>query len=151
MGGGRAGGGEGSYFHHLTAGVRTGQKNSILIFSAGEKHFLKTIGLLVTFPWMRLLSTCSLSVLAIRFPIPLQGATRDAASTLVRDVEAGLVLRVVAVEEEGGLVGGAEERLGDERPAEAVDDRAGLQRAAADLQVVVDGLGGEVEELQLDT
>lgn len=85
------------------------------------------------------------------FPIPLQGATRDAASTLVRDVEAGLVLRVVAVEEEGGLVGGAEERLGDERPAEAVDDRAGLQRAAADLQVVVDGLGGEVEELQLDT
>lgn len=85
---------------------------------------------------------------------PLNGATRappaDAASTLVRDVETRLILRVVAVEEETGLVGGAEERLGDERPAEAVDDRAGLQRAAADLQVVVDGLGGEVEELQVD-
>lgn len=70
---------------------------------------------------------------------------------MVCDVEAGLVLRVVAVEEERGLVGGAEERLGDQRPTEAVDDRAGLQRAAADLQVVVDGLGGEVEELQVDT
>lgn len=55
------------------------------------------------------------------------------------------------MEEETGLVGSAEERLGDERPAEAVDDRAGLHRAAADLQVVVDGLGGEVEELQVDT
>lgn len=66
-------------------------------------------------------------------------------------MEAGLVLRVVAVEEETGLVGRAEERLGDQRPTEAVDDRARLQRAAADLQVVVDGLGGEVEELQVDT
>lgn len=70
---------------------------------------------------------------------------------MVRDVEAGLVLRVVAVEEEGGLVGGAKERLGEQGSAEAVDDRAGLQRAAADLQVVVDGLGREVEELQMDT
>lgn len=91
----------------------------------------------------------------LSFSFPLNGATRetgeDAASTLVRDVEAWLVLRVVAVEEETGLVGSAEERLGDERPAEAVDDRAGLHRAAADLQVVVDGLGGEVEELQVDT
>lgn len=91
----------------------------------------------------------------LSFSFPLRGATRetreDAASTLVRDVEARLVLRVVAVEEETGLVGSAEERLGDERPAEAVDDRAGLHRAAADLQVVVDGLGGEVEELQVDT
>lgn len=66
-------------------------------------------------------------------------------------MEARLVLRVVAVEEERGLVGGAEERLGDQRPTEAVDDRAGLQGAAADLQVVVDGLGGEVEELQVDS
>lgn len=55
------------------------------------------------------------------------------------------------MEEEGGLVGGAKERLGHQRTTEAVDDRAGLQRAAADLQIVVDGLGGEVEELQVDT
>lgn len=80
-----------------------------------------------------------LCALAFLF-VPIKRATRetreDAASTLVRDVEARLVLRVVAVEEETGLVGSAEERLGDERPAEAVDDRAGLQRSAADLQVV---------------
>lgn len=70
--------------------------------------------------------------------------------TLVGDLEARFVLGVVAVEEEARLVGGAEHGLGHLRAAEAVDHRARLQVAAADLQVVVDGLRGEVEELQVD-
>lgn len=65
-------------------------------------------------------------------------------------MESWFVLGIVTVEEEAGLVGGAEQRLGDDRPTEAVDDRAGLQRSAADLQVVVDRLGGEVHELEMD-
>lgn len=70
--------------------------------------------------------------------------------TLVCDLEAGLVLGVVAVEEEVGLVRGAEERRGHLGPAEAVDDGARLCVATAHLQVVVYGLRGEVEELQVD-
>ena len=53
--------------------------------------------------------------------------------TLICDVEARLVLGVVAVEEEAGLVGGAEQSFGDDGAAEPVDDRAGLQRSTADL------------------
>lgn len=55
------------------------------------------------------------------------------------------------MEEEAGLVGGAEEGLGHLGAAEPVDHRARLQGAAADLQVVVDGLRGEVQELQVDS
>ena len=70
--------------------------------------------------------------------------------TLVCDVETRLVLRVIAVEEEAGLVGGAKQRLGDDWSAEPVNHRAGLHVATADLEVVVDRFCGEVEELQMD-
>lgn len=59
-------------------------------------------------------------------------------------MEPWFVLWVVAVEEEAGLVGGAEQRLGDDRAAEPVDHRAHLQCSTADLQVIVDRFGGEV-------
>lgn len=48
-------------------------------------------------------------------------------------MEPWFVLWIVAVEEEAGLVGGAEQRLGDERTAESVNDWACLQRSTADL------------------
>lgn len=57
----------------------------------------------------------------------------DRTFTLICDVEPWLVLWIVAVEEEAGLVGGAEQRLGDEWTAEPVDDRARLQRSTANL------------------
>ncbi len=53
--------------------------------------------------------------------------------TLICDVEPWFVLWIVTVEEEAGLVGGAEQRLGDEWTAEPVNDRARLQRSTADL------------------
>lgn len=53
--------------------------------------------------------------------------------TLIGDVKAWFVLWIVTVEEEAGLVGGAEERLGDDWTAEPVDDGARLQRSTADL------------------
>lgn len=53
--------------------------------------------------------------------------------TLIGDVEPWLVLRVVTVEKKAGLMGGAEQRLGDDRTAESVDDGAHLQRSTADL------------------
>lgn len=55
------------------------------------------------------------------------------------------------MEEEAGLVGGAEKRLRDDRTAEPVNDRAHLQRSTADLQVIVNCLSGEVQELEVDT
>lgn len=55
------------------------------------------------------------------------------------------------MEEEAGLVGGAEQRLGDGWTAEPVDDGARLQRSTADLQVIVDRFSGEVEKLEVDT
>lgn len=48
-------------------------------------------------------------------------------------MEPWFVLWIVAVEEEAGLVGGAEQRLGDDWAAEPVNDRAHLQRSTADL------------------
>lgn len=57
----------------------------------------------------------------------------DGNSTLKSDVEAWLVLWIVTVEKEAGLVRGAEQWLGDERAAVSIDDRARLQRSAADL------------------
>lgn len=54
------------------------------------------------------------------------------------------------MEEKAGLVGGAEQRFGDDGTAEAVNDRAGFQRATADLQVIVDRFCGEVQELEMD-
>lgn len=65
-------------------------------------------------------------------------------------METGLVLGVVAVKEEAGLVGRAEERLWNNRPTEPIDHRTRVQRPATDLKVVVHGLRGEVEELQVN-
>lgn len=48
-------------------------------------------------------------------------------------MEPWFVLWIVAVEEEAGLVGGAEQRLGDDWTAEPVNDRARLQGSTADL------------------
>lgn len=56
-----------------------------------------------------------------------------APCTLICDVKAWFVLRIVAVEEEAGLVGGAEQRFGEEWTTEAINDRAGLQTSTADL------------------
>lgn len=70
---------------------------------------------------------------------------------MICDVEAGFVLRVVTVEEEAGLVGGAEEGFRDDRSAKPINHRAGLQSATADLQVIMDRFGGEVHKLQMDT
>lgn len=65
-------------------------------------------------------------------------------------METWFVLWIVTVEKEAGLVRGAEQRLGDERAAVPVDDGARLQRSAADLQIIMYGFGGEVEELDVD-
>lgn len=53
--------------------------------------------------------------------------------TLIRDVEPRLVLRVVAVEKKGGLMGGAEERFRDNWTAEPVNHRACFQCSTPDL------------------
>lgn len=59
-------------------------------------------------------------------------------------MEPWFVLWIITVKEEAGLVGGAEQRLRDDRATESVNDWARLQRSTADLQVVVDGFSGEV-------
>lgn len=53
--------------------------------------------------------------------------------TLISDVEPRFVLWIVTVEEKAGLMGGAEQGLGDDWTTEPVNDRASLQRSAADL------------------
>lgn len=65
-------------------------------------------------------------------------------------METGLVLGVVAVKEEAGLVGRAEERFWNNRPTEPIDHRTRVQRPATDFKVVVHGLRGEVEKLQVN-
>lgn len=65
-------------------------------------------------------------------------------------MEARLVLRVVAVEEQGGLVSGAEQGVGHRRAAEPINYCPRLQATTAHLQIVVDRLRGEVQELQVD-
>ncbi len=65
-------------------------------------------------------------------------------------METGFVLRVVAVKEEAGLVGRAEERFWNNGPAEPIDHRARVQRPATDFKVVVHSFRGEVEELQVN-
>lgn len=55
------------------------------------------------------------------------------------------------MEEKARLMGGAEQRLGYLRPAKPVDDGTGLRWPAPDLQIVMNGLGGEVKELQVDS
>lgn len=65
-------------------------------------------------------------------------------------METGFVLRVVTVKEEAGLVGRAEERFWNNRPAEPIDHRARVQRPATDFKVVVHSFRGEVEELQMN-
>lgn len=61
--------------------------------------------------------------------IRLSGET----ATLIYDVKAWFVLRIVTVEKEAGLVRGAEQRLGDGWTAVSVDDGARLQGSTADL------------------
>lgn len=71
--------------------------------------------------------------------------------TLVCNVKSGFILRIITVEEEACFMRGAEQRLGNLRPTEPVDHRTSLRRPASDLQVVVDRLGGEVQELHVDS
>lgn len=66
-------------------------------------------------------------------------------------METGFVLGVIAVKEEAGLVGRAEERLRYNRTAESIDHRARVQRPATHFKVVVHGLRGEVEKLQVNS
>lgn len=53
--------------------------------------------------------------------------------TLICDAEPWFVLRIVTVEKEAGLVGGAEQRLWSDWAAESINDGACLQRSTADL------------------
>lgn len=62
-----------------------------------------------------------------------------------------LVLGVITVKEESGLMRGAEKRVGHHRATEPVDHCSCVQTPAANLQVVMNGLCGEVQELQMDT
>lgn len=71
--------------------------------------------------------------------------------TLICDVEPWFVLWIVTVEEEAGLVSGAEQRLGDDWTAEPVNDRAQLQYSTADLQIIMDCFSREVQKLEMDT
>ena len=70
--------------------------------------------------------------------------------TLVDNVEAWLVLGVVAVEEESGLVGGAEEGVWHHGATEPINHCSCLKAPTAHLQIVMDRLCGEVQELQMD-
>ncbi len=71
--------------------------------------------------------------------------------TLVCNVKSRFILGIVAVKEEAGFMGGAEERLGNLWPTEPVNHCTSLTRPASDLQVVVDCFGGEVQELHVDS
>lgn len=70
--------------------------------------------------------------------------------TLVHNMEARLVLRVVTVEEQSGFVGGAEEGVGHHGAAKAINHTSCLQTPTAHLQVVMNRLCGEVQKLQMD-
>lgn len=65
-------------------------------------------------------------------------------------METRLVLGIVTVEEESGLVGGAEERIGYQRATEPINHCSCLQGPTAHLQIVMNGLCGEVQKLQMD-
>lgn len=80
------------------------------------------------------------------------GGKQDGAFllTLIDNVEAGLVLGVVTMEEECGLMGGAEQRAWHHWAAEPINHRSHFQAPTPHLQVVVDGLCGEVQKLQVD-
>lgn len=71
--------------------------------------------------------------------------------TLVCNVKSRFILGIVAVEEEACFMGCAEERVRNLRPTEPVNHYTGLTRSASDLQVVVDCLGGEVQELNVNS
>lgn len=71
--------------------------------------------------------------------------------TLVFQLEARLVLRVVAVEVHGGFVRRRQEGARDFGAAEAPDDVTGVVRPVADFDKVMVWLGGEVQELDVST
>lgn len=55
------------------------------------------------------------------------------------------------MKEKARLMGGAEQRLWHLRPAEPVNHSTGLCWPTPDLQVIMDGLGGEIKKLQMDS
>lgn len=61
------------------------------------------------------------------------GELTESTFTLIHDVEPGFVLRVVAVEKKAGLVGGAEQRLWNDRPTEAVNHTPRLHCSTSNL------------------
>lgn len=70
--------------------------------------------------------------------------------TLIDNVEAKLVLGIVTVEEESGLVGGAEQRAWHHWAAEPINHCSRFQTSTAHLQIVVYRLCREVQKLQVD-
>lgn len=56
-------------------------------------------------------------------------------------MEARFVLRVVAVEEQSGLVGSAKEGVGHRGAAEPINHASCFQSPTAHLQIVMNGLG----------
>lgn len=70
--------------------------------------------------------------------------------TLIDNVEARLVLGIVTVEEQSGLVGGAEQRAWHRWATEPVNHCSRLQASTPHLQIVVDRLSREVQKLQVD-
>lgn len=65
-------------------------------------------------------------------------------------MEAGLVLGVVAMEEQSSLMGSAEERIGQRGATEPINHCSCLKAPTADLQIVMNRLCGEVQKLEMD-
>lgn len=70
--------------------------------------------------------------------------------TLIGNVEARLVLGIVTVEEESGLMGGAEQRAWHHWATEPINHCPCFQTSTPHLQIVMDRLCREVQKLQVD-
>lgn len=70
--------------------------------------------------------------------------------TLIDNVEARFVLGIVTVEEESGLMGGAEQRAWNHWATEPINHCSRFQASTPHLQIVVDRLCREVQKLQVD-